>query len=175
MADSSGALIGGLCGIVFVLVFAGIGAFLIYRSLQNRKRAEASQGWPSTLGVVAESRVTRSTSTDSEGDTSVSYSPHVEYTYQVGGKEYRGKDITFGFKQGYGSPAKAEEVTARYPEGGSVTVYYDPANPQKAVLERRAGGFGASLAIGIIFLAIGLCLACPGAVFLLAGMTSGGG
>jgi hypothetical protein len=159
---------------VFVLVFSGIGAFLIYRSLQNRKRAEASQNWPSTQGIVAESRVTRSTSTDSEGDTSVSYSPHVEYSYRVGEQEYRGNDISFGLKQSYGSASKAEEMTSRYPAGGSVTVYYDSANPQKAVLERKAGGFGASLAIGIIFLLIGLCLACPGAVFLLAGMASGG-
>ena len=175
MVDGSGALIGGLCGIIFVLVFAGIGGFLIYRSLQNRKRAEASQNWPSTLGMMAESRVTRSTSTDSDGDTSESYSPHVEYTYQVGGQEYRGKDITFGFKQGFGSPNKAEEVIARYPAGGSVTVYYDPSNPQKAVLERKAGGFGASLAIGIIFLIVGLCLACPGVVILLSSMARGGG
>lgn len=175
MSDSTGVILVVFGGLVFVLVFAGIGAFLLYRSLQTRKRAEASQNWPSTLGQVVESRVTHSTSIDSEGGSSDTYSPVVEYTYQVGGQEYRGKDIAFGFKQGYGSPGKAEAVTARYPEGGSVTVYYDPANPKQAVLERKVGGFGVGLAIGIIFLLIGLCLGCPGTVLLLSGMASGGG
>ena len=170
MSDSTGMLLAGFGGLVFVLVFAGVGIFLIYKGMQSRKQAEASQGWPSTQGVVGESRVTHSTHTDSDGDTSDSYAPQVEYTYQVGGQEYRGKNLTFGFKQGYGSPAKAEAITARYPAGGTVNVFYDPANPQQAVLERKAGGFGATLAIGIIFLVIGLCLACPGTIFLLVSL-----
>jgi hypothetical protein len=172
MSDSTAMIFIGLGGMIFVLLFGGAGFFLIYRSLQSRKQAEASQSWPSTPGVVAESRVTSSTSTDSDGDTSTTYSPHVEYTYQVGGQEYRGKDITFGFKQGYGNPSKAEEMVTRYPEGSPVTVFYDPAKPQRSVLERKVGGFGSSLVIGIIFLVIGLCLGCPGTVLL---MTSLGG
>jgi hypothetical protein len=173
MTDSTAVLLIGLGGLLFVLIFAGVGIFLIYRSLQSRKQAEASQAWPGTQGVVSEARVTSSSHTDSDGETSYSYSPHVEYTYQVGGQEYLGQNITFGFKQGYGSPAKAEAITARYPAGGAVTVYYDPANPQQAVLERKAGGFGATLAIGIIFLVIGLCAASAGTFALLAGLGGG--
>jgi hypothetical protein len=59
-----------LCGGLFVIIFIGIGAFLIYYSLRSRKKAEASQAWPSTNGQITESRVTHHTSTDSDGDQS---------------------------------------------------------------------------------------------------------
>jgi hypothetical protein len=113
----SGGLItiaGAVCGLAFVLGFVGAGIFLVYRSLQSRKRAEASQGWPSTLGQIGESRVAHNTHTDSDGDSRDSYAPHVEYTYQMAGQTYTGRNLTFGFTQGYGNASKAQAVLAKY-------------------------------------------------------------
>lgn len=155
-----------MCGAVFILGFIGAGIFLIYRSVQSRKKAQASQGWPSTAGLINESRVAHSTHTDTDGDSSDSYTPYIEYTYQVGGQTYTGRDLTFGFTQGYGNEAKAQSVLAKYPPGAQVSVYYDPADPQKAVLERQAGGFAAGLILGIIFLVIGLIMSCVGVLVL---------
>jgi hypothetical protein len=155
-----------ICGTILALGFIGLGAFLIIRSVQSRKKAEASQGWPSTIGQISESRVVHSTSTDSEGESSDSYTPSVEYTYQVGGQTYTGRDLTFGFTQGYGDEAKAQSALAKYPPGAQVSVSYDPADPQKAVLERQAGGFAAGLILGIIFLVIGLIMSCVGVLVL---------
>jgi hypothetical protein len=160
-------IFGAICAVVFILGFIGVGIFLIYRSMQSRKRVEASQGWPSTVGQITESRVAHSTHTDSEGDSNDSYTPYVTYTYQVAGQEYTGRDIAFGFKQGYNNASKAEAVVGKYPLGAQVSVYYDPADPQKAVLERQAGGFGIGLALGIIFLVIGACLGCGGVFALI--------
>ena len=162
-----GIIFGVVCGSVFCMIFAGIGAFLLYKSNQSRKQAGASQSWPSTIGQITEAHVNRSTSTDSEGDTSYSYSPAVLYTYQVAGQTHSGKNITFGFTTGYGNSSKAEAVIARYPIGSQVTVYYDPANPGEAVLERKAGGSTASLVLGIIFLVVGLCIGCGAVVGVL--------
>ena len=167
-------ILGAVCGAAFVLGFIGTGVFLIYRNLQSRKRAEASQGWPSTVGQIGESRVTHSTHTDSEGDTSDSYAPYVEYTYQVAGQTFTGRDITFGFKQGYGNASKAQAVLAQYPVGAQVSVYYDPADPQQAVLERKAGGYGVGLALGIVFLAVGTCLGCGGIFALFSTLMAAG-
>jgi len=168
MAENMAPLIGVLCGGLFVLLFAGIGVFLIYHSIRSRRKAESSQGWPSTSGQVSEARVSHHTSTDADGDTQDSYSPEVRYHYQTGGQEYDGSKIGFGFQQSFNSRSQAEQALTRFPEGSQVTVYYNPANPAEAVLERKAGGSTLSLVLGIIFLLVGLCLGCSGLVFLLS-------
>jgi hypothetical protein len=172
MSTTIGPLIGFLCGGFFILLFAGVGAFLIYKSFRDRKKADTSQTWPSTPGQITEARVVRSRRTDSEGDVDYSYAPAIQYTYQVGGQEYTGDNITFGFRQTFGSQAKAEAALARFPTGGQVTVYYDPNNPGEAVLERKAGGSTLSLVLGIVFLVISLCLGCPVLLYLLLGVWS---
>jgi hypothetical protein len=161
-------IFGAICGAVFILGFMGVGIFLIYRSVQSRKKAEASQGWPSTIGQINESRVSHSVYTDTDGDSRDSYTPYVEYTYQVAGQTYTGREITFGFKQGFSNASKAQAMLAKFPVGAQVNVYYDPADPQQAVLERQAGGYGAGLVLGIIFLVIGACLGCGGVFALIS-------
>ena len=152
-------LIGLICGAGFGLIFTALGAFLLYKADQSRKKAGASQGWPSTQGQIVDARVDRSMHTDSDGDTDYSYTPRVEYTYEYGGVNYRNNKVAFGLAQGYNSQAKAQEVISRYPVGSEVPVYYDPSNPEDSVLERKAGSFTTTLVIGIIFIIIGVCVA----------------
>jgi hypothetical protein len=159
--DSFPLIFGLLCGGFFVLLILLCGAGLIFYALRSRKKAEASQGWPGTSGQISRSEVKRSASSDDDGNTSYSYSPVVEYTYQVGGQAFSSRRMVFGAVKGYSSPAKAEKELARHPAGATVTVYYNPENPAEAVLERTAGGFNAMLIGGIICLVIGLCGACP--------------
>ncbi len=105
--------------------------------------------WPSAEGKVIASRVESRTRLPGDpaydfDDTEVTNEPLVEYEYHVGGRKYRGKRITIGEKT---SSYELESLLARYPVGTAVTVYYDPANPQTAVLERD---FPASVwAIGV--------------------------
>jgi len=161
MEPSLGLFIGMLCGGMFILVFAGAGAFLIYQSIRSRQKAEVSQSWPATSGQITDARVAHHTSTDSEGDRSDHYTPKVSYTYQASGQTYEGSKIGFGMQQSFGSAAKAQATLARFPMGGQVAVYYDPNNPAEAVLERKAGGSTMSLILGIVFLLVSLCLGCP--------------
>ena len=172
MQADLGAIIGLVCGGFFVLAFAAAGGFLIYQTIQSRKKADASQAWPSTLGQVTEARVSRHTSTDADGDTSESFTPLVRYRFQVAGQEYEGKKITFGFQQSFSNQAKAQAALETFPVGRQVSVYYDPNNPSDAVLERKAGGSTLGLVLGIIFLVISLCLGCPGLTFALLGAFS---
>ena len=55
-------------------------------------------------------------------------------------------------------PAKTNRVwLARYPVERSVTVYFDPANPQRSVLERQqSAGWLALAAGGAMSIAVGL-------------------
>jgi hypothetical protein len=161
MDNLAGPLFGMLCGGFFFLLFVGLGVFLIYRMQQSKKKALVSQSWPSTTGQITESHVSRSQSTDSDGDTTTSYSARVAYTYQVGGQTYSGHNIAFGFNPSYSSETKAQADAARYPVGSQVSVYYDPNKPSDAVLERQVSGSKVGLILGIIFIVVGVCIACP--------------
>jgi len=174
MSENLGPMIGLLCGGFFVLVFAGIGAFLIYQSVRGRQKADASQSWPSTSGQITEAHVSHHTSSDTDGEMSDHYTPQVKYTYQAIGQEYQGDKLGFGFQQSFGSQAKAQAALAPFPVGAQVTVYYDPNNPAEAVLERKAGGATLSLVLGIIFVVIGLCIGCPALVGLVLAPWSSG-
>jgi hypothetical protein len=174
MQSSFGPIFGVLCGGSFFLLFGGIGAFLLYKAYKARQQSDLSQGWPSVQGQVTGAHVSHSSSTDTDGNISYSYSPNVSYTYQVGGNTYHNDKLTFGFQQTFNNEARAQTALQRYPVGGNVTVYYNPANPSEAVLERAAGGFAISLVIGILFVFIALCAACTSlvwAVFAIGGKT----
>ena len=96
-----------------------------------------AKSWHSTTGRVITSRVrSRKKRPGDEGygaDSDVTNEPEVEYTYQVGNRRHRCGRITIGERT---SADELEAILARYPVGATVTVYYDPARPEKAVLER---------------------------------------
>lgn len=80
----------------------------------------------------------------------------VVYEYRVGGRTYRGNRIGVGEDLG---DLFVEQTLARYPAGKPVRVYYDPAEPGRAVLERDAPeGVWRTMAI-LIAVAIVLLLA----------------
>jgi len=153
----AGIVIGGC----FVLIFGIIGAVLLVKYFQDKKKADTSQSWPSAPGRIAESYVRREDSTDSDGYPTTSYYPEVRYEYDLLGAQYSGDKIAFGAKTGNSNQKKTQEALVQYPVGKSVIVYYDPANPEDAVLERRVGG-KVFLIVGIIFLLVALCTLCIG-------------
>src|SRR5512145_2739045 len=127
------------CGFGLLLLFGGIGIFAIYTGRKSVQRADASQGWQATTGLITGAQVEQSPSMDSDGDWSDSYSPRVSYDYTALGQLYTGKKISFGFTKAHNTHRGAEAELARYPIGSQVTVFYNPANPAEAVLERKAG------------------------------------
>jgi hypothetical protein len=159
-------LIGGLvCMGLFILAFLGGGAYLIYRSSQDKKKAKQSLNWPSTPGRVLESRVVESLSTDSDGDTSTTYKPYVKYEYSVIGATYTSDHIGIGPAVSSSNLRKAQDAVNRMPVGGTVTVFYNPDDPSDAVLEQRSNAT-VMLVVGIVLAAIGLCVLCPASIFL---------
>jgi hypothetical protein len=161
MVSTIGGMFGLFCVGIFILIFGGGGVFLIYKYFKLKQTQQASQTWPSTAGQVTEVGVDRNRHTDSDDDTYYTYAPRVVYTYQVNGQAFTSKNLTFGFQDSSRSQSKAQTAAARFAPGQAVTVFYNPANPAEAALERRTSGTSASLIIGIAFLAVGLCLCCP--------------
>ncbi|MBN1371929.1 MAG: DUF3592 domain-containing protein [Anaerolineaceae bacterium] len=152
-------IVGTICGGIFLLAFAAGSVFLILSYFKNKKKAAASLTWSTTPGTILESTVRESRSSDD--DRPSTYYAQVNYSYQVMGQAYQGKNIHIGARN-TGPHSKAQAIASRYPAGSSVTVYYDPANPADAVLERAAPANTVTLILGIIFLVITLCLMCGG-------------
>jgi hypothetical protein len=59
--------------------------------------------------------------------------PVLRYRYEVGPQSYIGFRVSFS---GYGvSRSAMEQLIKPYPQGGAVTVYYNPQDPSSAVLD----------------------------------------
>jgi len=119
--------------------------------------------WLPTPGKIISSRVeareVRSSGTGSESadSTEIRNFPAITYEYQVGGKTFQSSH--YSVQENLGNFEVAETL-ARFPKGAKVTVFYDPANANKAVIERTMpeGAFkfmvqlSAGLAIGALLL-----------------------
>ncbi len=149
LSQYSSFFITGGC-LCLCLVLAPLAFFLYYK---NKQKISASQAWPATNGQIKAAQVIEDS--NPEGST---YAADIQYTYQIGGQEYIGKNIAIG---GEGSSLSAKTVkdqVARYPVGKQVTVYYNPARPEEAALERRISGGNCFLVVAILLLAVAACM-----------------
>lgn len=143
-----GCLQTALFSLIFILVGAGL-SWWGWTILQN---ARSSASWPSVQGQITGALLDYSTDADG-GD---SYSPQVTYAYAVNGRSYEGQTIKFG-ENSYGSKRKAQEILERYPNGQRIAVFYNPAQPDRAVLEPGvSGGSYIVLGIGLLFVFLSL-------------------
>jgi len=150
-----------VCGGFFFILILALGVYLVSFSVRSKKKAEASQGWPSVPGMILTSEVKRSMSTDDDGNTDYSYTPAVTYSYQVNGQPYESNLIAFGGVVGHSNPAKAQEQLTPFPAGAQVPVFFNPQKPDEAVLSQKPGGAKMALIGGIICIALSICVACP--------------
>lgn len=132
------------CGLLMLGFILGvIGALSV-------RRAASSAGWPAAPGEILSSRVEQG-----EGGTVA----RVRYRYRVSEKTYTGARVSFrGAGMLPGLPAEPPEAAvSRYPSGRVVQVHYDPAAPDRAVLEPGAGlPAYLPLAAGGLFFVLGL-------------------
>jgi hypothetical protein len=156
--------------LVMTLIFGAIGLGLLLFGRSARRKALASQSWPTVAGTVTESEVKITQDSSGSGldaQETTHYKPVVKYQYSVEGMEYAGSRIAFGAMNSAHSAANA--VVARYPAGASVTVRYDPEKPAEAVLETKSGGGALLMVLGVVFLVFGAGSAVMGLVALVAG------
>lgn len=132
------------------LVF-GVHGYTVYQN------GVASENWPTAEGTVIQSEIKKSertTGTGSSKRTEVRHIPQVAYTYTVDGQSYRSSRITFGAINALNAGATVN----RYPKGKSIEVFYDPKNPDEAVLQPGAQTTSSIffMGLGAIFAVIGL-------------------
>jgi len=98
---------------------------------------EIYRGYKSETWEKAEGRIV-STSIDYAGHTYgrgavAFYTPAITYRYEVNGIERQGTRLKFGGHWPF--PGAAERLRNQYREGQRVVVFYNPEDPDKAVLE----------------------------------------
>ncbi len=169
--ESKKRVIATVVGVIFV----GVGVGLALYGKSEYQKARASADWPSVQGEVTESRVhsyRKSTGTGtSHSRRKRYYEAHIEYQYAVDGRSYTSDGI--GMMNGSSTNrSRAERIVRRYPKRKTVTVFYDPARPEIAVLEPGVStGNCFLLGGGALFALVGLIVAVGDLLGIGAGAT----
>jgi hypothetical protein len=138
--------------VVFSLPFIGVGGWvLLWALVPMLVDAQRMQDWQQ-----GEARLTSAELVASRGSDSTTYRVRATYTYEYGGREYRGDRVAVSsagdnigdFQRGLG-----RELERAHREGRPVPVWINPENPREAVLNRdlRWGMVGLFLMFVLVF------------------------
>jgi hypothetical protein len=142
-----------LSAIAAVLIVSGLAA-LAFGALDGLE-ARRMAGWPSVPGrVVASESVT----TQFRG-RALRYAPaaRIVYDYALGDAVFTSERVAVQTLPVETSSEEGQRRLRDYPAGAAVTVYYDPADPAVAVLERDPPRTGYTA--GLQLIALGLAVA----------------
>jgi hypothetical protein len=113
----------------FMAIPTSIAAVIVSKA--NQVRGAAS--WPSTRATITKSELRADHHRHSADVTKVKNVPDIEYEFTLGGRVIKGNRIGVGE-----IPDNIEATLDHYRVGTTVPVYYDPKNPENALLERGA-------------------------------------
>jgi hypothetical protein len=151
---------------VFSLVCFVNGLIYYYQYAAIAAKDRKAKDWPSVLGTVESASLNKQHRAHIAQSNHTEYRdvsiPRIKYTYAVNGTVYENSRIGFGryirITDGLG-----RKLMERFPHGASVAVYYDPADPNESVLEKRStytyGMYAfsiASMIAGILFFGVWL-------------------
>ena len=120
------AYMGFFAAFISVFYLAGFG--MLGYGIWSIKRSNEVESWPITDGRVESCKLVSNT-----GGESTTYKVEVRYRYRVKGQEYAHDKLAFGYTASSGLSAH-QEILSRLENTRSVTVRYDPIDPQTAVL-----------------------------------------
>ncbi len=122
-------IIFGACLIVF-------GAVYVISTIVTRRSYQGTANWPKAAGEVVRAFVYRHERRTPK-ETSITYTPVVEYTYTVEGQPYTSQKRDFApyYCDSFAEEKKAAEIIAELPPGKAVTVRYNPDVPAQAALK----------------------------------------
>lgn len=113
---------------LFISLFFAVGFGVIASGIYNLRASRIAKRWPTTEGKITHCQIKKSS--DSESTT---YRAEVRYSYAVGGAEYKGDRVAFGYS-GDGGRQAHQQIVDRLSRANTVLVRYDPANPSQSVL-----------------------------------------
>ncbi|MHC1703952.1 MAG: DUF3592 domain-containing protein [Tenuifilaceae bacterium] len=112
-------------GMLIIILASLVGLALTIFAVNNSINAIKTKSWSTTEGIVIYSQVEQSSR----------YIPKITYNYTVGTDEYSSDRVRLTNMAQYKKKDGATVVTDKYPLDAKVTVYYNPAKPNEALLE----------------------------------------
>ena len=131
-------------------VFMFFGGMLIRTASATEKKSGEALTWSRAQGEVLSSSIKRSPS-----GSKPRFRAHVSYRYSVNGQEFENDTVFLGGRVAT-LKKKAQATSDHYSVGSSVTVYYDPANPNDSYLENTPQGLGFQKFAGAVGILLGL-------------------
>ncbi len=128
-----------LAGLSFAALVVAASAWLVWEGVRDLRVAIESREWPSTRGVVVQSKVSR----ERGGWLGRKSRVDIEYRYMVGDRAYAAARVAFGA----GASQTSRQVVYKYPAGSEVTIHYMKHAPGIAVLEPG----GSVWTLGLVF------------------------
>ena len=120
--------------------------------------------WEEVQATVSISEI-REYETCDEGGCSSSDYPYIRYSYFVDGESYSNDDIVlFDLDEGDFGFSLVPWLIAQHPKGSEVTAYYNPENPDQAVLMK---GFSGVLPVIIMLFEFGTVVFAAVVIFLI--------
>ncbi|HOT92193.1 MAG TPA: DUF3592 domain-containing protein [Anaerolineae bacterium] len=119
----------GACLIVF-------GAVYVIATIVTKRSFQGPANWPKAAGEVLRAFVYRHERRTPQ-ETSITFTPVVEYAYTVAGQRYTSekRDFVPYYLASYPDERQAATVAAAFPAGKAVTVRYNPIVPAQAALK----------------------------------------
>ena len=159
-AHQANAMIPLLMLMTALLIIVGI--WLLFSTFIAQREANASLSWPSAVGLATGYTIYEN-QPDSNTGGQTYYDAAVEYTYLVEDKYYTiDQYLSETFSTG---EEMAQFVETNYPADTPLTIYYNPQNPGRALIDRTGPGAltfvmaGVLVVCGLVTLALVLFIA----------------
>jgi len=133
---------------ILLVLFLGLGLFLLWVMVAELARTIDSYRWPETECLILDGDVV----VPAGGDGEFVY--RVTYRYRAGGRDYTGDVLRPGY-DGSGDSADAYRLAAAYPAGARVPCWVDPDHPASAFLDHRSLWYALILLLPLAFVAAG--------------------
>jgi hypothetical protein len=114
---------------ILAIMLFPMAAWFYARVQRDVALSRMSRSWPTVPGVLEERKADERVTPRSD-----SYAISLSYSYEVGGRKYRGDRLAFAPSR-LDAGALVDGLLDKYRANAAVTVHYNPADPQDSVLE----------------------------------------
>jgi len=142
---------------VAAVIVLAMGVFLLVERGTLLQRGLATEQWPEVQGQLLQAEFTKVSS----GRVRPGWRMILVYRYEVDGRSFESSWIRRNEPSRRLNSEEREQAEARFDPGSAISVYYNPEQPDQAVIET---GFGRRAWLGVL---LGLFMLAVAAIFWL--------
>ena len=126
-----------------------VGANMLVNCAAAYRTGYSAASWPTTTCTITDSSIR-----DGYGKYRNSFRAHVSYKYQIDGEPYSNDVIYAGYPPT--SRRNAVTLSREFPIGETATIWYNPSDPNDAVLKTGVGwSIHVLMAVSLLFTTVG--------------------